>query len=86
MELIITFICLVVSCIFAGLWWWFWLAFAICAVVVIFELLAIKKTGKTLSKMIWDWGKENKAKAFTLIGVFSLFGLVLMYHLIKGIF
>ena len=64
-----------------GLWWWFFTMLAIAVIVGLAELIAVLKTGMTLSQMFWKWSKNNKPKAWITIGCLFAGWVMLLIHL-----
>lgn len=86
--IIVMFSLLVFPWIFIGLWWWFWFFLSVATVFVIWEVLAAKVGGKTLSRMFWTWstkkvdGKRvNLWKAYVILGCLLGGWMMLLIHL-----
>ena len=74
-------ICLALPFALAGLWLWFWFWVAMAATLGIFEGIAYWKTGKTLSKLFWNWKDKNPKKKWFLFAGMVAFWTYLLLHL-----
>jgi len=61
--------------------WWLFGVFAVFFVCFGFiELLAVKKTGKTVSQMFWGLKKKNKTAAWIIVGGMAIGWIALLWH------
>ncbi len=68
--------------VWMGLWWWVGFLTAFTLLLGVFELLAWKYTGKTLSAMFGELRAKNQLKADVFLLAFIVAALALVLHLI----
>ena len=78
------FACFTVPCAIAGLWYWVFLGAGMAILTGILELVAVIKTGKTLSKQFTEFVKETKWGFMVALSM-SVGWVLLIIHLIYGI-
>ena len=62
--------------------WWLFGAFALYgAVFGVWELVAIKKTGQTVSQHFWKFSEHNKGKAIIILAGMAVGWVILIIHL-----
>lgn len=85
-TIILTFIgLLVIPAAVFKLWYWFWFFFTVGLVLIAFEIIAVVKTGKTISQQFQSYYETNKGKALILAGCWlSFFMYLIILHLILG--
>ena len=62
----------------------YWLALVFLVFGVCFgtiELVAVKTTGSSVSQMFWKWSKDNKVRAFIILGCMLIAWILLLQHL-----
>ena len=64
-----------------GMWplFWVFLLFSVCFGLV--ELIYVRKTGRTVSQHFWEFSRNNRKKAFIILGAMALFWIALLWHL-----
>jgi hypothetical protein len=63
------------------LWYWVALVVAIAVILGIIELIALKKTDKTISNQFVDFVKANKRKSYWVLAALTISYLMLIAHL-----
>ena len=62
--------------------WWLFAAFAgFYVLLIILEILAVKRNGKTISKRFWEFSERKEGMAWVILGVMSLMWVALIWHL-----
>jgi len=76
---------LILPTIIFKLWWWMWFYIAVGIVLIIFEVVATIRTGKTISNIFREYLKEHRTKALIIAGCWlSFFLYLIVLHLIMG--
>lgn len=86
MLITITFIgLLIVPAVIFKMFYWMWFFISVGIVLIIFEIVAVLKTGKTISQQYQNLYKDNKIKALILASCWAMFFIYLIIaHLILG--
>lgn len=66
------------------LWWWFGFALALLALLGVFELISVKKTGMTLSAQYTKLVRERPVLGYLMHTILGGFFGLLLYHLATG--
>lgn len=74
-------LCLLLPFWLMGLMWWFWFWAGLAVLLGVFEYIAHKKTGQTLTRKFKVWRKTNPEKQWWIFGGMVLFWTYLIYHL-----
>ncbi len=68
----------------AGLWWWFAFTLALLALLGVFELLAVRYTGLTLSGQYTKLVREKPVLGGLVSAIIGAFFGYLLFHLVSG--
>ena len=82
--ILVAFGVLLVAFAVSGLWWWFAFTLALLAVLGVFELLAVRKTGMTLSAQYTKLVRERPLVGGLLTAAIGGFIGYLLFHLVSG--
>ena len=63
-----------------GQWWLFWVFALFFACFGVVEMIAVAKTGETVSQKFWELKKKNKKAAWIIVIGMQLAWLSLLWH------
>jgi len=67
-----------------GLWWWFGFVLALLALLGVFELLSVRRTGLTLSAQYTKLVREKPVAGGVISAIIGGFFGYLLFHLVSG--
>ncbi len=67
-----------------GLWWWFAFVLALLALLGVFELLSVRRTGLTLSAQYTKLVREKPVAGGIISAIVGGFFGYLLFHLVSG--
>ena len=67
-----------------GLWWWFAFLLALLALLGVFELLSVRRTGLTLSAQCTKLVREKPVLGGLMTAIVGGFFGYLLFHLVSG--
>jgi hypothetical protein len=67
-----------------GLWWWFGFTLALLALLGVFELLSVRRTGLTLSAQCTKLVREKPVLGGLMTAIVGGFFGYLLFHLVSG--
>jgi len=65
-----------------GLNIWGWFFVSLCVLLILFELISYKITGKTLSRTFWEFMKANPKSGIAILVSLTAGFAILMLHLL----